>query len=153
MVQVQNHIHLDPVLSDTGPEYAPATTWVIMNYIPQQEIMAAVRYGAGGRLFAHVVSDDSGPIKRENYQLRIRIAGDTEVAMRAAYELIKSYNGKQLYYVDSYHPDNGSSHRDYVKRVWMKIEKSDPVSVGLVRFYVDVTLLDDSIETTAIPAI
>lgn len=109
----QDHFHIldtaSPDEDTTSGEWPGAAPSLQPRVVPQYQVIAAPRYSLNGTLHSHVLSDGSGPIVLNNWQVLVRCASWTDV------ETWAGYLGQIKYFVFHYHdPD---AHSSYTQRV------------------------------------
>ncbi len=141
---LQNHIHLDVNISDTG-EKAPVRTWKIRERNVVPSVVLSLQRTLTGHLRRHILSDAGNPVSFRDYQYMIKVtASDTETVEEALDALIGML-GKVVYLVDIVHADNGSDHTGDIKTmVFEEIGDITPINTMLEWYYVAVTLRDGS---------
>jgi len=139
---VRNHIHLSDSLGGT-PEFAPNLKWPVADRRERPEVFQSVKRSLTGVLFNHVLSDVNGPLQFRNWRFVIVVRdydGDT-VWERA--EILKGLNGKQVYFVDNYHTQDGATHAgDVLTMVLAHLGEFPQFNPDLIRFYVECELVD-----------
>lgn len=147
MTTVQNHIHLSPNMGEV-PENAPNRKWSILagsrREIPR--VFAAYDESINGSLQIHVLTNDDGPVRKKDMKLRVRItATESQTIWERRDELIDML-GTEVYFVDSPHVVDGLDHTAYVRNmVLSQIGEIPDIEPALIRFEIDIYLLDNSI--------
>ena len=122
-MSVQNHIHLSDTLGG-APENAPAKTYMAHQRDDQPTIFIAIERSLSGGLMGHVLQSGGAPVLKDNFEYILRV-DQTEL------DELRALLGKQVYFVDHIHPNDGQDHTAYVKQgilsVLSNIRNIDPM--------------------------
>lgn len=142
---LQNHIHLDTLLSD-APENAPVMKWKINVHGITPFVIMNLRRTRQGRLHRNILLDNTGNEMRLfvwNYTIKL-----TGAARFTDLDALKLLNGANAYLCDSLHANDGEDHSADIHPVVVQIGKietqasNDPT---MQFFLVEVQLEDNSI--------
>lgn len=144
MATVQNHIHLDTVIS-SAPENAPVLTWRVTKRTPQPVVFLNVDYTKQGYLRPTLLKSGATPVRLTNFKYTLKVKGtdadDTDDLRDALTDML----GQTVYLVDNRHCDDGEDHDTYVRTMLLtEVGEFKVDHVMLDFYYVDVTLLDAS---------
>jgi hypothetical protein len=137
---VQSHIHLSDTLG-ASPENAPSMSWKVRDRKPQPIVYMSITTTLSGNVYAHVIGNDS-PIKRTNYEFEVKLIGDDSHDMFYYEDLLIGLNGKECYFVDNYHVNDGEDHTVNIKRVIVSLGTIPLFTPGLGVEYVPMTLIN-----------
>lgn len=141
---LQNHIHLSTAVSG-APEYSPTYKWYVSDRIESSLVILSVRRALSGKLHNHVLSSGGNPIRFKNFDYIVRV-DDSQDGMDTyqRLDLLQSMQGKRVYLVDHYHPDNNQDHAAAVRAmVLTKVGEAKAFTMKLPRYYVEISLEDD----------
>lgn len=143
---VQNHIHLDSVLS-AAPEYAPVQTWRVLQRKPISIVQAQVRRGLGGRPFAHVVQSAGVPVRTLDFQYKLKLADSDAITALEQLDNLMALQGKSIYLVDNVHNANGADHTFYLRHVQFTQLDGIPNDDLLLRMFFNVNIYLTGLDT------
>jgi hypothetical protein len=142
MYRVQDHIHLGLTVSEVG-EKAPVYTWKITDRPEVPKVFMSVNYALTGALRAHTKRVNGEVLQLTDMNLIVLVRDEQDMTTWQRKALLKSFQGNYLYYVDSFHPDDGEDHSPVVWRMYCShIGEFKPHEQMLRMFYVEVALLD-----------
>jgi len=127
----QDHIHLGTTL---GTDNAPDETYGVSQRQEAPAGFLKLARNLNGTLITHILTSGGNPIIKTGYN-------DVLLVTMAELITIKALIGKQVYFVDNYHPDAGTDHTSSVKTMRFKsvsnIRNLDPM---LAQFIAQLTL-------------
>jgi hypothetical protein len=129
-------------LESEGPEYAPDMKWKVTNRADQPRVFTSAKYTLSGKLKMHVLANENGPVRYNDWKLRILVAETEDMSLEERLEALKAMQGREVYYVENFHSDDGDDHTEDIQIMFLQnIGEIPEFSVGLERFYLEVQLL------------
>lgn len=142
---LQNHIHLSEVLETTG-EKAPDIKWTITDRLEIPTVIIGLKRGLTGKLYRHVLMDESGPIQLTNFKYTLKLMDTATETLEELVTKVKAYQGKEVYLCDIFHADDHEDHTNDVREMVVgRVGELAPVGPGLPFFTVDIELEDNSL--------
>lgn len=133
---VQNHIHLDTSLGG-APENAPSATYKVVEWTPFPTLELAVARGLTGKLFFDTITSGGNPVWFDNQDLQLQVS-------LAEFKAIRALIGRQVYYVENDHANDGADHTSDVRTMRLAavkyLRRVDPM---LITNLIAISLIDD----------
>jgi hypothetical protein len=145
-VRVQNHIHLGTVIVPDN-ENAPQYKWKTIERAAIPVVFMAAKRALNGKLRIHTLNNTaSQPIDLVNFEYVIKCADTPEMNAQQWLDLLFSFQGRRVYLVDHYHPDNNLDHSAYVRPMGVvRVGEAQKFTTMLNPYYVQIALEDDRI--------
>ena len=122
MTKLQSHFHLD-LPTNVDADNAPAATYKSSERVFKPTVSTnVITSHTGSRHLVTIVDESNNPILKSDYKFRIVIS-------QAEYETLTGLIGRELCFIDHYHPDVGSDHESYIKNVSL-VNMTDISGVG-----------------------
>jgi hypothetical protein len=133
---LQDHIHLDTTLQETG-EKAPPAQYTVEDWSPQDEVVLSFDRAWDGTPYWGVVEDGEGnPLNFVNMRYTLRVT-------LSEYYTLRDILGYKVYLVDNDHVANGEDHTAYVRTMlFAEMVMAGYVNPALERLSVQVLLVD-----------
>ena len=141
----QNHIHLSLTIGG-APENAPDTKWKTLERIPIPTLLGSVERTMSGH-FRHFETRDEGgnPVRPVDMYYKVIVRDEYSDDVETRLDKLIAMLGEVVYLVDHKHADDGEDHTANIKTMHLtEIGEIVPVSVGLFRYEVEITLSDAS---------
>lgn len=143
LIPTQDHIHLDLTV-DAGGEKAPPKKWDITSRKKVPIRFMNIRHSLNGVPRVHILRNSEGAIvELVDFLYIVRVQDENTNVAEDLAETLMSMMGKVVYLVDSKHPNNGSDHAAYVRK--MIVEAVNDLNVDdimLRRYEVEIRLKD-----------
>jgi hypothetical protein len=145
MAQTQNHIHLSLTLGG-APENAPDTKWKTLERVLIPTLIGTVERTLSGHFRHYEVVDELGdPVRPLDHYYKLIVREEDGEDEEERLEKLLNMYGRIVYLVDHKHVDDGEDHTANVKTMYFsEMGEIIPVSVGVFRYEVEVTLIDAS---------
>lgn len=143
--QIQNHIHLDTSIGG-APENAPTQTWsVFERAVIPVKVSGYVR-GITGQLRNNVLMSSGEIVQLRDYGYVVKVQAEGVYTAQEMLETLLSMDGKTVYLVDNYHPDDGEDHTSDVRTMRMTTTGVPEAINAAQQYYtVQVELTDNSL--------
>lgn len=135
--QTQNHVHLQGTNDRPwgAPENAPTNKYKVTQYVRQPRAAVLVEYALDNTAHVHRRTSGGNPLLFENLGHTLKVT-HTELT-----ELLTDL-GRNVDFVDSYHPDDGEDHAAYVQEKVLVEVAIRNVTYDLSCYVVQITLED-----------
>jgi len=131
MSSTQAHIHLGLTL---GTDNAPNETYKVVQRTKAPSAFLKLARNINGTLITHILTSGGDPVIKEGYS-NVYLLSMTELVT------IQALLGKQVYFVDNYHPNVGSDHSASVQTMRFKsVDSIRNLDTMLTNFVVALTL-------------
>jgi hypothetical protein len=153
MEALQNHIHMDTVLSG-APENSPVMQWRTTNRIEIPEVIGSVKRTVTGKLVWHVSGDENGVHRTTTMRYSIKLVDDGFMTLEQQKTLLLDLHGQFVYLVDHWHVSDGEDHTNYVKPfLLVSVGEIVPIGPALPFYTVDIELMSASLITNNHPKV
>lgn len=148
---LQNHIHISIDRDECGDIAHPAhslTRFALRERILEPKAIMSMHRGLNNNLHVHRAITGNTPVQLVDYSLTVICKPAYGFGAYERSLQLTGMNGRVIYFIDSYHPNNDEAHTDHVKRMVLEVMSIPQFDHNLQRYEIDVKLHDHNIGFT-----
>lgn len=149
---LQSHIHLSPTeneVANIGNSAHHLTQFPARERISQPKIILSLHRSLNHHLHVHVANSFGNVLQLTDYAFTVICKPEYQYTAYERLQQLLGMNGRVVYFIDHYHPDNGVSHSGFVKRMVMEIAEVPQFDPNFQRYEIDIKLNDHTVGYTS----